>query len=85
MPERWRYAGKQCSAGLPGTAASGPGSREIAPAPRRSPPDPHLTRQAPEPRLRLPRQVRYAMNLAIFPGGHCEDGQMTHNLWITDT
>jgi hypothetical protein len=25
------------------------------------------------------------MNLAIFPGGHCEDGQMTHNLWITDT
>lgn len=31
------------------------------------------------------RQCRDAANLAIFPGGHCEEGQLTHNLCFTDT
>jgi hypothetical protein len=30
-------------------------------------------------------QGRDAANLPIFAGGHCEEGQLTHNLCFTDT
>lgn len=63
------------------TAATATVHAALAPAQARAggPADATATSAAPS------RQDRAAANLAIFAGGHCEEGQLTHNLCFTDT